>query len=322
MAAYEIHPDMHELLAVKEALTRTANPEILRREWNDYGTKMAQAYPPGLTVEDKTFVCPGAGRDGTLMVRIYRPASTEQRPPCVMFLHGGAFMKGSLDSADSNAWGVADQTGAVVISVEYRLAPEFPYPAALTDAFEAFRYIAMNADSLGIDKDRIGLWGESAGANLVAGAALLARDKNGPAISAHVMIYGPFSDDLTSNSRQVHANSVPGATLAHLTAMWPIYFGGKSADEVLYATPLKIKNLRGLPPAFIHYAEIDPVADDSPKYADRLTAAGVPTTLRCAKGMIHGFLRARFYGTTAANEFSLPCMYLRGIFAAAAAQGG
>jgi acetyl esterase len=136
------------------------------------------------------------------------------------------------------------------------------------------------------------------------------------------MIYGPFSDDFTSESYRVHANSVPGVTTEGILRTWPLYTGGRSGEDVLYATPLKIKNLQGLPPAFIHYAEIDPIADDSPKYAGRLTEAGVPTTLRCAKGMLHGFLRARFSGTTAANEFSLPCMFLRGIFADASSKGG
>jgi acetyl esterase len=322
MTVAELHPDMRELFAAKEVLTKTTDPEILRREWVNYGEKLSRPYPPGLAVNDRTFDCPGAGRDGTIKVRIYRPKSATKNAPCVMFLHGGGFVKGDLDSADGNAWGVADQTGAVVISIEYRLAPEFVYPAALTDAYEALRYIAANAEALGINKTRIAVWGESAGGNLVAGLAILARDKAGPAIKAQVMVYGAFSDDFTTESYRVYANYIPGITTEGAKKTWPLYTGGKSGDDVRYATPLKVKDLAGLPPAFIHYAEIDPLADDSPKYAERLTAAGVPTTLRCAKGMIHGFLRARFSGTTAANEFSLPCMFLRGIFAGTAAQDG
>jgi acetyl esterase len=313
----EIHPDMRDLFAAKEALTRTSDPEILRREWDAYGRRLSRPYPADLAVEDQTFNCQGAGRDGAIKVRIYRPKSAPKDSPCVIFLHGGGFVKGSLNSADSNAWGIADETGAVVISVDYRLAPDFPYPAALNDAYEVLEYIAANAGVLGIDKTRIGLWGESAGANLVAGVSLMARDKNGPHISAQVMVYGPFTDDWTADSYRVHATTVPGVTTAMWHKTWPLYTAGKSGDDLFYATPAKVKNLKDLPPAFIHYAEIDPVADDSPLYAGRLAEAGVPTTLRCAKGMIHGFLRARFSGSTAANEFSLPCMYLRGIFAAA-----
>jgi acetyl esterase len=322
MTGYELHPDMRELVEAKETLATTTDPEVLRREWNNYGARLSRPYPADLAVKDQTFTCPGAGRDGAINVRIYRPKSASKNLPCVMFLHGGAFVKGSLDSGDSNAWGVADQTGAVVISVEYRLAPEFVYPAALIDAYEVLVFIVANAGVLGIDKTRIGLWGESAGANLVAGVSLLARDKDGPSISAQVMVYGGFSDDFTSQSYQIHANSVPGVTTAAIIESWALYTGGKPAGQVAYAFPLNIENLQGLPPAFLHYAEIDPLADDSPKFAARLIAAGVPTTLRCAKGMIHGFLRARFCGTTAANEFSLPCMFLRGVFAGTANRAG
>jgi acetyl esterase len=313
----EIHPDMRDLLAAKDAVTKTGDAAILRKDWDAYGKRLSRPYPADLAVEDQTFNCPGAGRDGAIKVRIYRPKAAPKRSPCVIFLHGGGWIKGSLDSADSNAWGVADETGAVVISVDYRLAPDFPYPAALTDAYEVLRYVAAKADVVGIDKARIGLWGESAGANLVAGVAIMARDKKGPSISAQVMIYGPFSDDRTLESYRVYADTLPGATTADVHKMWAHYTRGKSGDDLLYATPAKIKDLKGLPPAFIHYAEIDPCADDSPLYAGRLTEAGVPTTLRCAKGMIHGFIRARFSGSAAANEFALPCMYLRGIFAAA-----
>lgn len=317
----ELHPDMQELFRAKVALTATTDPDILREEWNSYGDKMARPYPEHLKVEDRTVECPGAGRDGSLNVRIYRPAAAGDSAPCVMFLHGGGFVKGSLDSADSNAWGVADETGAVVISVEYRLAPDFPYPAALEDSYAALRYIAANAAALGIDQDRIVLWGESAGANLAAGVCMMARDNEGPSVKAQVLIYGPFAGEFTSESYRLYATSVPGVTTAGIIKSWPLYTGGKPDDELPYAMPLKVKDLSGLPPAFVHYAEIDPIADDSPQFAERLTEAGVPTTLRCAKGMIHGFLRARFFGTTAANEFSLPCMYVRGVLAGLAKHG-
>jgi acetyl esterase len=315
MADFDLHPDMQGLFSAKNALSNTNDSETLRREWQEYEEKLSRPYPADLEVNNQILPIPGAGRDGTVKVRIYRPKSAGQNPPCILFIHGGGFVKGSIDSADSNAWGVADQTGAVVISTEYRLAPEFIYPAALTDAYEVLKYIGANADALGVDGQRICLWGESAGANLVAGVSLLARDKGGPRIRAQVMIYGVFSDDVTSESYRVHATSVPGISTAGAIKLWPMYLADMTAEEIPYGTPLKVKDLTGLPPAFIHYAEIDPCADDSPNFAQRLIEAGVPTTLRRADGMIHGFLRARFSGTTAANEFSLPCMYLRGVIA-------
>jgi acetyl esterase len=317
MADFDLHPDMQQLFAAKQALTNTGDQEILRRDWQIYEQTLSRPYPADMKVENRVFAWPSAGRDGSIEARIYRPAEAGVSPPCVLFVHGGGFHKGSIDSADTNAWGVADETGAVVISINYRLAPEFTYPAALIDVYEALRCVVANAESLGVDAGRIALWGESAGANLVAGAALMARDKGGPMIAGHVMIYGAFDDDMTRPSYRIHAKSVPGLHTDSLLGMWPMYLG-KTPPETLYATPIRIKDLSGLPPAFVHYAEIDPAADDSPIYAQRLAEAGVATTLRCAKGMIHGFLRARFAGTTAASEFTLPCMWVRGIFAAAA----
>lgn len=310
---YQIHPDMHELISAKQVLARTSDPEVLRKEWNNYGAKLSRPYPTGMVVQDETFLCPGAGRAGTVNVRIYRPVAAKHGAPCVIFVHGGAFIKGSLDSGDGNAWGIADQTGAIVVSVDYRLAPEFRYPAALTDVYEVLRYLAANAEKLSIDKNRIAVWGESAGGNLSAAVSLMARDKGGPKIAAQVMIYPCLTNDASSPSYTIHADSV-GLTTAACVDAWKQYLGDKSADTEPYAAPLKNRNLQDLPPAFVHYAEIDPLSDDGPRYAERLVAAGVPTTLRCAEGMIHGFIRARFSGTTAANEFLLPCMFLRGIF--------
>jgi acetyl esterase len=312
--SYEIHPDMRELVAAKEVLTRTTDAEVLKREWDNYGAKLSRPYPAGMVVKDETFSCPGAGSDGEVKVRIYRPAAATVDAPCVIFVHGGGFIKGSLDSGDSNAWGISEETAAVVISVDYRLAPEFPYPAALTDVYGVLRYIAENSEALGVDKDRIAVWGESAGGNLSAAVSLMARDKGGPKIAAQVLVYPALADDFTAPSYTIHANSV-GLTTASCISSREAYRADGAVDKDHYAAPLTNDNLRNLPPAFIHYAEIDPLADDSPRYAEKLTAARVPTTLRCAKGMIHGFIRARFTGTTAANEFSLPCMFLRGVFA-------
>ncbi|MBM3597634.1 MAG: alpha/beta hydrolase [Alphaproteobacteria bacterium] len=315
-----LHPDMRDLVAAKEALTRTTDAEVLREEWNNYGKKLSRPYPQGMIVENIALACPGAGRNGSVPVRVYRPveAQTQEAAPCVVFIHGGGFKKGSLDSGDANAWGMAEHVGAVVVSVDYRLAPEFPYPHALNDVHGVLLHLAANAGKMGLDKDRIAVWGESAGGNLAAAVSLLARDKGGPKIAAQVAIYAPFTntdDSAPSGSRLTHADS-PGLKASDSRHSWQQYLGGRDPKQEIYAAPLKHDNLAGVPPAFIHYAEIDPLADDSPAYAARLKEAGVPVTLRCAEGMIHGFLRARFSGTTAANEFALPCMFLRGIFAA------
>jgi acetyl esterase len=307
----EIHPDMADLMAAKAALTRNANDQTKRTEWDSYGARLSRPYPEGMKVEDLALACPGAGRDGTVKIRVYRPAGAGDDAACVIFLHGGGFVKGSLDSGDSNAWGIADQTGAVVVSVDYRLAPEFIYPAAVHDAYAVLKALSENPQQFGIDGKRIAFWGESAGANIGAGATLYARDQGGVQVVAQVLIYGPFSDDYESQSRVDFAE---GFGLTGGWGSWDAYLGGKRPTSEPYAAPVKNPDLSGLPPALIHYAEFDILADDSVLYAERLKAAGSPVELRCAERMIHGFIRARFTGPTAAAEFAYPCDYLKRIF--------
>ena len=163
----------------------------------------------------------------------------------------------------------------------------------------------------GIDPERIALWGESAGGNLAAATALYARDKAGPRVVALVLVYGTFSDELNSQSR---ANFGNGFGLDSGFSSWDAYLGGKRPTSEPYAAPLKHPDVSRLPPAFVHFGEYDPLADDSREYAKRLEAAGSPVILRCAERMIHGFIRARFSGPTAEREFTLPCEFLRNIF--------
>jgi acetyl esterase len=315
--AFTIHPDMSDLIAAKEALTKTNESGVVRSEWDSYGARLARPYPKDMEVRDMSVACSGAGRNGVVPVRIYRPAEAKDfKAPCVLFLHGGGFIKGSLESGDSNAWGVAQETGAVVVSVDYRLAPDFRYPAALIDTYGVLEYVKANAAALKIDPDKIAVWGESAGGNLAAATCLMSRDRKGPQICAQVLVYPCLTNDLTSESYSVHGESV-GLTTKLVVHCWDMYLGDHKPDPESYATPLKQKNLAGLPPAFVHHAEIDPIAADGPQYAERLRAAGGSATLRCATGMIHGFIRARFTGTTAEREFFLPCTFLRGVFAVA-----
>lgn len=314
--SFTIHPDMSDLIAAKKALTNTADPDTLRDEWNSYGARLSRPRPDDMSVENISASWSGVAPNGFVPLRIYRPKETIGiAAPCVLFLHGGGFIKGSLDSADSNAWGAAQVTGAVVISIDYRLAPGFPYPSALTDTYAVLEYVRTNSVALGIDPGKIAVWGESAGGNLAAAVCLMSRDRKGPAIRAQVLIYPCLTDDCLSNSYSTYGNSV-GLKTDFMLRGWKLYLDSHRPTPESYATPLKHANLSRLPPAFIHYAEIDPLADDSRQYAERLRAAGSPVTLRRATGMIHGFIRARFSGTTAESEFALPCMHLRGIFAA------
>jgi acetyl esterase len=305
----DVHPEMQGLIAAKQKVTATLTPQDLRAAWNSYGGSMQRPYPADMTVEDVMFETPDIDRALT-PVRIYRPGRISDGAPCVIYVHGGSFVKGSLDSGDAIAWGVADQVPAVVVSLDYRLAPEHPFPAAVEDCFAVLRYIAGHAGALGVDPDRIAVWGDSAGGGLAAALCLMARDRGGPGITAQALNYPMLTDELTSSSYVIFAES-PEATTAALDACWTLYLGQQRPTASPYAAPLKARDLSRLPPAHIHIAEIDPLADDGRQYAARLSEAGCAIELRVAERMIHGFLRARFFGPQSAEEFSRPCAFLR-----------
>jgi acetyl esterase len=219
-------------------------------------------------------------------------------------------VKGSLTSGDAVAWGVSDQVGAVVITVDYRLAPAHPFPAAPEDCYAALCHVAAHADALNVDPGRIAIWGDSAGGNLAAATCLLARDRGGPKIAAQALNYPCLTDDLTAPAYTKYADS-PGLRTASMNECWGHYLGRGRPTTNPYAAPLKATDLSSLPPAHVHIAEIDPLADDGRVYAERLAAAGSPVVFACAERMIHGFLRARFFGDAAAAEFARPCDFLR-----------
>jgi acetyl esterase len=303
---FDVHPEMAALIAAKQVAAAATDA---RAAWDAYGAGMRRPYPEGMTVRDTRFPS-GARASSGIPARIYAPAGVADPAPCVLYLHGGAFIKGSLESGDVVAWGVADQTKAVVVSIDYRLAPEHPFPAALEDCYATLTYMAASGADFGIDPRRIAVWGDSAGGNLAAALCLLTRDRGGPAIVAQALTYPCLTDELTAPSYRTYATS-PGLATATMESAWDQYLAGDRPTRNPYAAPLKAQNLRGLPPAHIHVAEIDPLADDGRAYAERLVAAGTSVKLRLAKRMIHGFLRARFDGPDAAAEFAAPCGFLR-----------
>ncbi|HLJ19143.1 MAG TPA: alpha/beta hydrolase [Stellaceae bacterium] len=304
----ETHPDMKELLAAKNAVPKSGDPEVLRKGWEDYARRMQRPYPAGMQIANTAFDCPGAGRDKPIPVRIYRPAGAPALSPCVVYLHGGAFTKGNLDSGDPVAWGVADHTGCVVVSVDYRLAPEHPFPAGVEDCYAVLHYLSRNGARHGIDPDRLAVWGDSAGGNMAAAVCLMARDRGTPAIRAQALNYAALTDDTSAPAYRLYANApVPTDSIDRA---WDLYLGSRRPTSNPYAAPLKAASFANLPPAHIHLAEFDCLADDSRAYADRLASAGNEVVLRTAPRMIHGYLRARFFGPDAAAEFAAPCAFL------------
>ena len=303
----DIHPEMALLVEGKKAMNAAVTPQERARAFARYAEMTQRPSPSGMQVEDRLFPGPEGVR---VPVRHYRPSRAPAPAPCILYFHGGGFVLGDLDSSDTVAWGVAESVGVHLISVDYRLAPRNPFPAATEDAYAVLRHVAGNGAELGIDSTRIGTWGDSAGGNLATVTCLMSRDRGGPPVRAQVLVAAALGDVLDADSYRIHAHS-PGLTTESVDYFWGQYLGARRPSRHSYATPLAAEDLSGLPPALVHIAEIDPLADDGRHYVERLRAAGVKADLRVAERMIHGFLRARHIGPDAAAEFEVGCAFMR-----------
>ena len=278
-----------------------------RKAWLAYTKKLAPPRAPGMTVKDAMIPVPGHD----VPVRIYRPTDATGALPCILYMHGGGFMKGDLDSSDPIAWGLTHETGAVTISIDYRLTPEHPYPAAFDDCYGVLSYIASHARHFEINPARIALAGDSAGGHLAASLCLAARDRRGPRIVGQAIIYTVIGTDMTAASYQENAEGY-GLTTAACHNYMKLLLPAPEHQTDPYARPIVATDFSGLPPAYIVSAELDPVRDDGRIYAAKLAQAGVDVTYREAKSMIHGFMRARFTGPAAKAEYDRICAFLRG----------
>lgn len=225
--------------------------------------------------------------------RVYRRNDQEgTASPCVVFFHGGGWAYGALDDYDGLLRALAALSGAVIISVAYRLAPEHPFPAGLEDAIAATRYVASNARTLGVDPQRLAVMGDSAGGNLAAVAAQIGRTR-GLKLAAQFLLY-PMLDISRSHtdypSRLSFGNGDFFLTRDAIDASRDFYLTNPSLKDDSRVSPLNERNLEGLPPAFILTPGCDPLRDEAVSYAQRLKAAGVDTHYYCPPGAIHGFL--------------------------------
>jgi acetyl esterase/lipase len=242
-----------------------------------------------LTIEDRAV--PGWEGDPDVAVRIYRPVgvSATARVPGIVMIHGGGFVIGSVHAEHAGAALTAIGTGAVVVSVEYRLAPEHPYPAGLHDCYAALQYLHDEADALGVDRDRVALTGASAGGGLAAATALLARDRGGPAVCFQLLQIPELDDRLETVSMRTFVDS-PMWNRPLAVQSWQAYLGPLygSDDVPAYAAPARADDLSGLPPAYVSTAENDPLRDEGMTYAQRLLQAGVSVELHQFPGTFHG----------------------------------
>jgi acetyl esterase/lipase len=204
-------------------------------------------------------------------------------------MHGGGFVLGDADSDKDLPALLSAETGAVVVSVDYRLAPENPYPAPIEDCYAALVWVAGNAAELEIDPDHIGIGGVSAGGGLAAGVALLARDRGGPALCFQLLDIPEIDDRLQTSSMQQFVDT-PLWNLPNAIESWRHYLGPQVAGGEVspYAAPARAADLRGLPPAFISACEFDPLRDEGIAYAQQLVQHGVATELHLYPGTFHG----------------------------------
>ncbi len=247
-------------------------------------------------------VIPGA--DGTeLPIRIYWPSTSNEPLPVVVFFHGGGWVIGGIDSHDGQVREMVNRTAMVYVSVDYRLAPEARFPASAEDCYAATQWVAANAAVIGADADRLGVAGDSAGGNLAAVVALMARDRGGPAIAHQLLIY-PCCD-MDSNAWPSQTENGTGYFLTKESMDW---FYDQYADvadrDNPYASPIKAADLSSLPPACVITAEYDPLRDEGEAYGARLQEAGVACEVHRYDGMFHGFfgMTLAIPGAVAAQE--------------------
>jgi len=240
--------------------------------------------PPNPNVTSQDRQVPGPSGDPDITVRIYRPVHATGTLPGIYFIHGGGMVMGDIAGEDLAATMLCDLVGAVVVSVEYRLAPEHPHPAPVEDCYAGLVWTASHAAELGIDPQRLALYGGSAGGGLVLGCALLARDRGGPALRFMMPIY-PMIDDRNETASSQEITDIGIWDRGGNIEAWNWYLGGKPADQ--YAAPSRAQDVSGLPPAFIDVGTVDLFRDEDIAFAQRLMQAGVPTELVVNPGSYH-----------------------------------
>jgi acetyl esterase len=248
--------------------------------------RLMSAAPPGervASVVDRRIPGPA----GDIPIRVFTPFG-DGPFPLYVFFHGGGWILGDLDTQASECRSTANQAGVIVVSVDYRHAPEHPFPAAPEDAYAALGWVARHAAELGGDAARLGVGGTSSGANLAAVCALMARDRGGPALRLQVLNVPVTNHDFSTDSYRDFARGY-AFDRSSLEWCWSLYLRTPEDGRNPYASPLLAARLDGLPPAFVMTSECDALRDEGHAYAERLRAAGVPTTYRENAGMVHLF---------------------------------
>jgi acetyl esterase/lipase len=283
-----LHPQIQQALkAIAAANLRpieSLTPAEARRQMEETArSRRAEPLPVG-RIEERTMPGPA----GPIPLRLYRPDASGPAPAIVYF-HGGGHVIGSLDTHDLIARNLCSGAEALVVSVDYRMGPEHKFPAAVEDSWAALDWTHRNAASLGADPDRLGVHGDSAGANLAAVVALMARDKGAPSLRLQSLVYPVADYTLSAPSYETFATGYGVLTRDAMVWFQGHYLGSPADAEDWRASPIKAASLAGAAPAIVVTAECDVLHDDGQNYAEALRRAGVPVEYREFPGMIHGF---------------------------------
>jgi len=282
-----IHPLAQEFMDSRTAAGSRPVDELSVDAARAQAMAMTTLLGPGEAVEqvrDGTVPSPYGG----IPIRTYTPAGSGPFPILVWF-HGGGWVVGNLDTTDVTCRLLANGGGCIVVSVNYRHAPENNFPAAPEDAYAATRWAAQHSAELNGDPARIAVGGASAGGNLAAAVTLMARDRGGPPLMFQLLMVPVTEFNLDSPSYKANAEGY-GLTQQAMRWFWDHYLRLAADGANPYASPLRAADMRGLPRAFVMTAELDPLHDEGVAYAERLRAAGARVTHKCYAGMIHGFL--------------------------------
>lgn len=296
-----------EVLAWFERLGREfgaapATPAARRQRYDEITRLLEVPAPTGLTLRDLTL--PLDGRE--VKARVYHPGG---KPGALVFFHGGGWVTGSLYTHDGLCKRIAAQSGVAVVSIDYRLAPEHPFPAPCDDAHDSLAWVAAHADELGVDPARIAVGGDSAGGHLAAVSALTARER-GPRLKFQWLIYPTIVPDFSLASYLEFAQG-PGLTQADMEWYWRQFLNGGLECPDYRASPMRAETLAGLPPAYVMVAGRDPLRDEGLRYAEMLKDKQVPVTVVRADTMPHGFARLFPVSAVAARNIDAAIIALK-----------
>ena len=265
--------------------------EKIRAQVEDYRNLMeskGMARPTDIRIKEIDHSIPGPEGTPDIPIRIYMPKNRTEAGPGYVNFHGGGFIFGDLESEHHRSLLMAAEGGAVTVGIDYRLAPENPFPAAVEDCYAGLKWVAENATQLKIDLSRLAIGGASAGGNLAAAVAQMARDRSGPEIRLQMLMY-PVLDDRCNTLSMKNGEDSYIITRQNVLDCWRHYLGQDQRDVSPYAAPARATDLRNLPTAYIMTCEHDPLRDEAISYAMRLMDAGVSVELHNYPGTVHGF---------------------------------